>query len=100
MTAGRNCIQKVDLAPSKPKACQSISRWLSESASDTTGKPQNYGCTLKGCQRSAIPSGSERLVQQSGGVARGGLNHRLMNCHRSAMKSTSMDFEESSSYAC
>jgi hypothetical protein len=80
-------------ASSKPEACQSISRWLSESASDTTGKEKKAAAPWRGARGPATPSGSEIYCDVTGGVGRWrGLNHRLMECHRSAMSSRPRDF--------
>ena len=39
----------------KPEACQQSSRWLSESASDTTGKDPQANAPRQGCQQSFAP---------------------------------------------
>jgi len=61
---------------SKPKACQHPSRWLSPKGG-TTGPLTKGNRPRQGSQHSGTPSGCALFHNLSGGVARGGLNHRL-----------------------
>ena len=79
------CLERDFLAAPIPKGSKSISRWLSEPASDTTGNVKRTAAPWRGAS-SAIPAGIVTFDRDYRWCRPAGLNHRLRLWHSFGMR--------------